>query len=165
MESRTRWRKGEPGLREGVAALVEALRDGVGADALALFDDDRADPDPAAAGAALSFWDAFAELPCLQVDWAQTYGELRRAKHFERACTCGRHRVSGFLIHERWALLLVTPLALGPGAAPALSSGLRALADRLPPAKAPDPVAERYRQPPPRPATGAPLWWVRRPRQ
>lgn len=157
METRKRWRKGEPGTREGVEAVLEALRDGIGAEAIGLFDDDRADP----GAGRLNFWNAFSdlELPCLNVEWDAWYRELESRQRVETGCACGGHRLQGFLIHDRWALLLITPPALIPDAALAISSAFKALAEKLPPAM------KRVRTgSDPAPAS-PPLWWVRKSRQ
>ncbi len=160
MESRTRWRKDEPGLRKRVQALVEALRQGVGAQSVALFDDDRAAllPEPSAS---LCFWDAFCQAPCVGVGWNETYAQLRSTGHFEHPCTCGAHTISGFVIHGRWVLLLIAPRVLDSGAALALSSGLKGLAQHLPPCRPADPVADQHREPPSSGLVDRPLWWVR----
>ena len=140
VESRTRWRKGEPGTREGVIAVLDALRDGIGAGALGLFDDDRADLNPSPHAEQLNFWEAFGGLRCVELqDWGKWYVELKTNGRVETVCACGDgHKVHGFLIHDRWALLLVAPASLVPGAAAIISSGLKALAEKLPPGKKPD---------------------------
>lgn len=134
MESRKAWRNRESSAGEGVLALLESLRDGLGAQSVGLFDDDRADPERPTG--ALNFWDAFDERPCADIDWEAWYRELRTRERVETTCGCGgEHRLCGYLIHERWALLLVAPPALAPGGAAAIASSLRALAARLPPGK------------------------------
>ena len=90
VESRKGWRNRDPGANEAVLALLEALRSGLGADTVGLFDDDRGDR--AAAGAApeaLNFWDAFDGLPCGGIDWQAWYQDLRRQQRVETTCTCG----------------------------------------------------------------------------
>jgi hypothetical protein len=147
-----------------VLALLEALRDGLGAQGVGLFDDDRADPHRQAA---LNFWDAFDERPCGEIDWDAWYRELKTSERVETTCGCGGgHRLCGFLIHDRWALLLVAPPSLPSQGAGAIASSLKALAARLPPAK------ERQDATPPRepaaaaaPGSGGLLWWVRKARQ
>jgi hypothetical protein len=119
-------------VREGVAAVLEALREGMGAEALGLFDDDRAEPHDEAA---LNFWQAFTDLPCGALDWGPWYAELRGEKRAQTVCACGGgHQILGFLIHDRWALLVVAPPTLESGAVAALSSSLKALGEKLPPA-------------------------------
>jgi len=126
-------------MTEGVLALLETLAQGWGAQGIGLFDDDRADPDSFDGLSALDFWDAFRERPCAEIDWAVWYRELRLNGRVETACGCGAgHRVRGFLIHDRWALLLVAAASLNPGGAATITSSLRALADRLPPARTPE---------------------------
>jgi hypothetical protein len=172
-------------VREGVAAVLEALREGMGAEALGLFDDDRAelaassvvpgagDPEQATHKPALNFWQAFhdlsgGELACGPLDWATWYSQLRSHKRAEAPCTCGGgHKVMGFLIHDRWALLVVASPDLDSGAVAALSSSLKALDEKLPPAMKPAldaravPYLDRERQG----GGGAPVWWVRNSRQ
>ena len=136
VESRSRWRKGEPGTREGVIAVLDALRDGIGAEALGLFDDDRGELNPSPQANQLNLWEAFGGLRCVDLDWGSWYAALKNDKRVETPCACGAgHRVHGFLIHDRWALLLVAPATLAVGAAAIVSSGVKALAEKLPPGK------------------------------
>ena len=172
MESRTRWRKREPGVQEGVVAILDALRAGIGAEALGLFDDDRAELSPLQKDAQLNFWEAFGDLPCIRLDWNHWYVELKASKSVATACACGQgHRVQGFLIHDRWALLMVAPATLGDGGAAVVLSAIKALSDKLPPAKGPsfEPVSDdelAAGDVPTLPGAGAgPLWWVRKVRQ
>jgi len=164
VESRKAWRNREPSAGEGVLALLEALREGLGAQGVALFDDDRADP--ARQPSPPNFWDAFDERPCAEIDWDGWYRELRKSQRVETTCGCGgAHHLCGFLIHDRWALLLIAPPALPASGAVAIASSLRALAARLPPGKEPDPTSP----PPPGQSEGESpgsagglLWWVRK---
>ncbi len=156
-------------MREGVVGLLDALREGLGAEALALFDDDRAEPDAASDPGQLSFWDAFAGLPCVELDWRDHYAALRTTKRFEATCACAeRHRIDGFLIHDRWVLILVRPAQLTAGAVAVYMSGIGALADRLPPGKPPEGPSDAWYREPSQPKAGGarlPIWWVRRPRE
>lgn len=147
-------------------ALLEALRQGVGARSVGLFDDDRADEE--AHQAVLDFRDVFEDGACAHLDWQGWYRTLKSDGRAEGTCTCpGQHRLSGFLIHRRWALLLVSLVATSQGA-PVIASSLRALADALPPARNPDDVPPEIRErlEEDAPGTGdgrAPLFWVRKP--
>lgn len=157
MESRKAWRNRDASATEGVLALLETLGQGWGAQGIGLFDDDRAEPNPDNGPGALNFWDAFAERPCAEIDWAVWYRELRLNERVETACGCGAgHRVRGFLIHGRWALLLVAAASMNPGGAATITSSLRALSAMLPPARTPEERAmlKRYDEPeaPPPPA-------------
>jgi len=159
-----------------VLALLEALRMGLGADSVGLFDDDRAEAEPeraAAAGGALNFWDSFGERPCAEIDWEGWYRTLRADKRVDTTCRCGgQHRLCGFLIHGRWILLLVVPPELPAGGAVTIASSLRALAEKLPPAMTPDeqrqaglgaePSVEETAPVNSVPALAGPIWWVRR---
>lgn len=170
VETRKAWRNRDASAGESVLALLEGLRQGLGAQGVGLFDDDRADRDPESPRGALNFWDAFEQRPCAGIDWNAWYRELRRSQRVDTTCGCGEaHHLYGFLIHGRWALLLVAPPALRSDGPAAIASSLKALADRLPPAKtaaewdaaAPyEPESDSSRV-----ATGAPVWWVRKPPQ
>jgi hypothetical protein len=170
VETRSRWRKGEPGTREGVIAVLDALRDGIGAEALGLFDDDRGDLTASPQAPQLNLWEAFGGLRCVDGDWAAWYAGLKRDGQVESVCACGAgHKVYGFFIHERWALLLVAPAVLPVGTAAAISSGVKTLAERLPPARKPDPnpvnvpggdALEDLHDARPA-AIPPPIWWVR----
>jgi hypothetical protein len=157
MESRKAWRNREPSAGQGVMALLEALREGLGAQGVGLFDDDRGDP--SGLRSPPSFWDAFEQAPCAEIDWAAFYQELRQHDRVETTCGCGgAHHLFGFLLHGRWALLLVAPPTLPSGAAAVIASAVGALAARLPPGKDAD-GGEGAREATPAPA-GGPLWWV-----
>jgi hypothetical protein len=172
VESRTRWRKRAVGVQEGVEAILDALRRAVGAEALGLFDDDRVDASPRQKDARLNFWEAFGDLPCVQLDWNHWYAQLKAHKSVTTPCACGAgHRVQGFLLHDRWALLLVSPAALDEGAAATILSAMKALADKLPPAMGPsaEPVFEDDLAASDvstlAGADAAPVWWVRKIRE
>jgi hypothetical protein len=158
--TRKEWRNREPSAGERVLALLEGLREGLGAQGVGLFDDDRADQDRQPP----NFWDAFEERPCAEIDWAVWYRELRAHGRVETTCGCGGdHHLLGFLIHRRWALLVVAPPSLDVSVAMAITSSVKALAADLPPSRKVDP--ERPEDPPqaPRPVgSGGLLWWVRK---
>ena len=136
MTSRKEWRNRESSAGERVMALLEALREGLGAAGVGLFDDDRADPGRQPP----NFWDAFDERPCGEIDWVNWYRELRATERVETTCGCGgQHHLLGFLIHDRWALLMIAPPSLHASVAAAIASSVKALAAQLPPAKKPDP--------------------------
>ena len=166
VESRTRWRKGEPGTREGVVAVLDALRDGVGAEAVGLFDDDRAPSPLSDAALPINCWEAFGGLPCVDLAWDDFYRALKQTGQVETVCACGgEHQVRGFLLHERWLLLVVTPSVLGPGGATSLSSAIKALRDKLPPAQRHDrETAAMIALAGPPPAASGQVWWVRKTR-
>lgn len=149
-------------------ALLEALRTGLGAESVGLFDDDRggvgADAEAAGDGT-LNFWDAFDGRPCAHVDWRAWYRQLHQDQRVETICTCGAdHHLHGFLLHGRWALLLVAPPALSGGGAAAIASSLTALSAMLPPARSAEEreAAARYEGDPPAPTGPQPGWWVRK---
>lgn len=161
-------------MREGVLALLDALRAGSGAEAVGLFDDDRADG--RAGRQPPNFWDAFGELPCAGLDWQGFYGALKSEGSVDLRCSCGvAHRLHGFLLHGRWVLLLVSPPVLAAGAPAVITSTLKALSAKLPPARPEsgpgaavvlDDDDDGFADGPSRvPASGAPLWWVRKARQ
>ena len=151
-------------------ALLEALRNGFGADAAGLFDDDRADGEDGARSSALNLWDSFGEHACAPEAWESWYATLRAEGRVESACRCGRpHRLYGSMIHDRWALLVVVPPQLPNGGPAAIVSSLRALSERLPPAMTPDErrqlsLARELDEavPTARAPTDAPVWWIRK---
>jgi hypothetical protein len=161
--SRKEWRNREPSAGQSVLALLEALREGLGAQGVGLFDDDRADPGRQPP----NFWDAFEERPCAEIDWGSWYRQLRYTGRVETICGCGGgHHLLGFLMHERWALLVVAPPSLQASVAAAIASSVKALAAQLPPAKRPDPLrpAAQPEEGEPRSpeGSGGLLWWVRK---
>lgn len=185
VESRKGWRNRDAGAAEGVLALLEGLRTGLGAQGVGLFDDDRADLDVASSGGgALNFWDAFDRRPCGEIDWEGWYGALRREGRVDTTCGCGgAHRLCGYLLHGRWVLLIIAPagLASAPAASAVASSGgaadaaavassLKALAARLPPAMTAHEREAVSKYEGGRGVGGAaavtpPVWWVRKPPQ
>lgn len=161
VETRKAWRNRDPSANEEVLALLQALREGLGAKGVGLFDDDRSDP--AAHFSPPNFWQAFEEAPCAEIDWDGWYHELRAAGRVETTCGCGgEHHLLGHLIHERWALLLIVPPAISSTAAAVIASSTKALADRLPPGKERDPLSRALDDPADQTRTAGPLWWVRR---
>lgn len=176
--TRKDWRNRDASAGEAVLGLIESLREGLGAEAVGLFDDDRADPDPDAPAGALNFWDAFGGAACADIDWRGWYRDLRRTGRVESRCGCpAQHRVCGFGIHGRWALLLVAPAELPLGGAVAIASSVRALTATLPPGPSAEERAAIAKYDPPRddgaldafPSGGTragvamPIWWVRKP--
>ena len=167
VESRKAWRNRKQFAGEGVLALLEALRNGAGAESAGLFDDDRADPVPGPGVAALNFWDAFDLPSCATIDWDHWYRELKTNDRVETSCGCAQgHRLCGFLIHGRWGLLLVVPSTLPGEGAAAVASALRALAAKLPPART---AQERLEAAPydgdsgsTAGVAGGPAWWIRK---
>jgi hypothetical protein len=160
--SRKEWRNREPSAGESVLALLEALREGLGAQGVALFDDDRADPNREPP----NFWDAFEQPPCAEIDWTAWYSQLRADGRVDTICGCGgQHRLLGYLMHDRWALLVVAPPDWHASVAAAITSSVKALAAQLPPAKKVDPQmphvpeTEEWRVPQ---GSGGLLWWVRK---
>lgn len=167
MQSRKAWRNRDAGSTEAVLGLLEGLRHGLGADAVGLFDDDRAGGEGDEPG--LDFWDSFGDQPCAPADWVGWYRTLRAEGRVDTTCRCGgAHRLRGFMVHDRWALLLVVPAALPLEGAAAIASSLRALSDVLPGAMTPDEARQaelaRELEGPSHapPATDAPVWWVRK---
>ncbi|HEY4185124.1 MAG TPA: hypothetical protein VGP07_08655 [Polyangia bacterium] len=171
MQSRKAWRNRNAGDGQAVLGLLEALRQGLGAELAGLFDDDRAALEEGTDGRApgLNFWGSFGQQDCGPADWEAWYRALRTEGSLSTACRCGQtHRLFGFMLHQRWALLIVAPALLPAGGAAVMASSLRALADKLPPAMTPDErhqleLARAYDDPqPPHDPAGAPVWWIRR---
>jgi hypothetical protein len=154
--TRKEWRNRDPSAGERVLALLEALREGLGAQGVGLFDDDRAE----AGRQPPNFWDAFDQRPCAEIDWLTWYQALRADGRVETLCGCGgQHHLLGFLIHDRWALLVVAPPSLEAGLAAAIVSSVKALAAHLPPAMKPAHAATEEPAPV---GGGGLLWWVRK---
>jgi len=149
-------------------ALLEALRNGFGADAAGLFDDDRADFEASERPGAINFWDSFGERGCAPADWEGWYQTLRVKGQIDSACRCGGpHHLHGSMINGRWVLLVVVPPVLPSGGQAAVASSLRALSDRLPPAMTPEErrqmeLARELDEAVPPTPTDAPVWWIRK---
>jgi hypothetical protein len=158
--TRKEWRNREPSAGERVVGLLEALREGLGAQGVGLFDDDRSEPDRQPP----NFWDAFDQRPCAEIDWAAWYQALRAQGRVETTCGCGgAHHLLGFLIHQRWALLIIAPPSLQASVASAIASSVQALAAQLPPARKPSDLITVEEDERPAPAgSGGLLWWVRK---
>jgi hypothetical protein len=156
--SRKEWRNRDAGLVDGVMALLDGLRAGLQADVVALVDDDRSEPDGAAPP---SFWEPLGRGRCAETAWEGWYRALRADARADVACACGAgHRLQGFLIHDRWALLVVPGGPVRSDGVAAIASCVRALAERLPPGRGHERAALEEEGPP---VEGEPLvWWVRR---
>jgi hypothetical protein len=168
VESRKAWRNRDASAAQAVLGLLEALRHGLGADTVGLFDDDRSD-DSEQRPVGLNFWDSFGERSCGPLDWEAWHRALRAGGRVDAACRCvGSHRLHGFMIHARWALLLVVPATLPAGSAVAIASSLHALAEKLPAAMTPDErrqaeFAQEFDAPAAAgPTAGVPVWWIRK---
>jgi hypothetical protein len=118
---------------DGIMRTLGALQEGVGAEAVAVYDMDlfrlhvTSGPSPEA------FWESVRSLHCLKVDWPQWYRELGWQKHLRADCACDRRdAVHGLLIHNRWALLVVARGPLQPGAEGAMFSYALMLSRLLP---------------------------------
>lgn len=142
-------------------ALLDGLRTGLQADVVALVDDDRSDPadEPPA-----NFWEPLGRADCADAVWASWYRALRSERRAEAGCGCGAgHRLHGFLIYDRWVLMVVPTGPVRADGAAAIASCVRALADCLPPGRGP--VEASTTDPTDRaaPVIREPLvWWVRR---
>lgn len=148
--------------------LLEALRNGFGADAAGLFDDDRADLEPAERPGAINFWDSFGERSCAPMDWDSWYQRVRADGQIDTVCRCGGpHHLHGSIINGRWLLLVVVPRTLPNGGPAAVASSLRALSDRLPSVMTPEErrqmeLARELDEALPPTPTDAPVWWIRK---
>lgn len=142
-------------------ALLDGLRAGLQSDVVALFDDDRSDP---AGAPPLNFWDALDRGPCADIAFDGWYRTLRAEGKADEACGCGAgHRLQGYLIHHRWALLVIPAGPVRSDGVAAIASCVRALADCLPPGRQPDPVAQELTDEDGATDRHDPLiWWVRR---
>jgi hypothetical protein len=71
---------------EQIQSAIDALKVGVGATAIALFDDDEARIHASTTMPATDFWSAFGRMTCLRVDWQRWYRTLRSVRHHEVTC-------------------------------------------------------------------------------
>ena len=147
---------------QAVQDVVGALKAGVDAMAVALFDDDRVRIHASSETPPDAFWNIFGGITCLEVDWGTWYRELRATRQHKATCSCGeRHRLYGLVIRERWILLIVAPGEPVPGIESVFSSAASVLMKLLPSHRA----RARSRGPTggSGPAQlGIPLWWRRK---
>jgi hypothetical protein len=150
-------------IADRVRHLLIELKDGIAATAVGLFDDDRGRMYQSSEASPAAFWEAFRGMGCLQ-NWGEWYSSLRGAKRLVARCSCGaEHAVHGFLLHERWVVLVVTQGELMHGADAVMSYAVRVLGRWLP--------SVRAGTSPPTGGSGSggggesarlciPLWWV-----
>lgn len=144
--------------------VLAALKHGIGAAAVGIFDDDRTRMYLSSEASPTVFWDSLRAMPCLKVDWPSWYRELRGTKRRSAGCGCsGAHAVHGLLLHERWILLVVAGGPLFPGAESVMSSAAGLIAGLLPAVrvKLPSPGAGGRGGPAPA-RLGIPLRWARK---
>jgi hypothetical protein len=144
-----------------VVELLQALKLGVGARAVGVYDDDLGRLHASSEPSAEAFWsEGVAVHRCLlqKVDWDGWYRELCWAKHRREQCDCaGQHALHGLFIHGRWSLLVVTVGAV-PSVAPALMMSVALLLSRhLPRARHP---RRRGGRGPEHARVGIPLRWL-----
>jgi hypothetical protein len=152
-------------LEDPICQIVAALKAGVGAAAVGVFDDDCAVMYATSEASDKAFWNTLRGIGCMR-NWGGWYRDLRSAKHLVATCACvPEHAIHAHLIHERWVVLV-----LFEGSPAAFSDAVMASAFRL---------LERFlgakrvkHGTPPRGPRGGgggeaarlgiPLWWVRR---
>jgi hypothetical protein len=154
---------------EQIQSAIDALKVGLGATAIALFDDDEARIYASTTVPVTDFWNAFGGIACLHVDWQEWYRKLRTVRQHQVTCSCpGGHSVHGILVHERWVLLMVADETLDPMSDFLLSSAANVLAGLLPTVRSRGgPAGPAGPRGPsgggPGPAELAiPLWWLRK---
>src|SRR6185436_17518115 len=90
-----------------VEEILLALKEGLGAVAVGVFDNDRATIYLSSEPSAAAFWERLRELTCLELDWGAWYQALRESRHLTTSCSCGAHGVHSLVLHERWVLMVV----------------------------------------------------------
>jgi hypothetical protein len=115
-----------------IKALLTALKAGIEAEAVAVFDARRGDLHASSEATSATFWNAFGTSVCWDVDWGDWDRELLASKRSLVSCGCGNHSVEARLIHERWVLLVLADGPLVTGAGSVVSHAVRILARLLP---------------------------------
>ena len=147
-----------------VEEILLALKEGLGAVAAGVFDDDRATIYLSSEPSAAAFWERLRELTCLELDWGIWYQALRESRHLTTSCSCGGHGIHSLVLHERWVLMViargplvaVTDLVMG-SAARVLAPLLASVRVKLTP-----PDLDSGGEGPEGARLGMPLWWVRK---
>ena len=146
--------------QQAVQETVGALKGGIDASAIALFDDDRVRIYASTETPPDAFWNVFDGMTCLQVNWKAWYRELRANRQQKAMCTCdGRHVLYGVVVHERWILLVVARGTQVPGVESVFSSTATVLSRLLPTQRARAGSRGPAGGGPPPAELGIPLWW------
>jgi hypothetical protein len=147
--------------------LLTALKEGIDAAAIGVFDGRRGDMHASSEMTLAAFWDTFSANDCWDVDWGDWDRELLTAKRAAVSCGCGGHSVLAFLIHDRWALLVLARGSLITGAGAVVVTAVKILTRLLPATRSKGSVLPPYgggrggggSGPA---ELGIPVWWVRR---
>jgi hypothetical protein len=148
----------------GVQEILVALKEGLEAAAVGVFDDDRAAIHLSSEPSTAAFWAELRELTCLLVDWSAWYQALRESRHLTTPCTCGAHAIHSLVLHERWVLLVIAREPLFPGASSVIASAARLMAPLLASVrvKIAPPEVDTGGEGPDASRLGIPMWWVRK---
>ena len=150
-----------------IRALLEALKTGIEAKVVGIFDGARSWLHSSSEKSPGTFWSGFNELRCLRADWGDWDRELLETGRARVDCQCGAHAVDAFLFHNRWILIVLANGSLVTGAETVIFHALDVLKQLLP--------ARRVRRSPAPPAgsgpggggqgpaeLGIPVWWIRK---
>jgi hypothetical protein len=148
-----------------VEEIVAALKDGIEAAGVGVFDDDCGVMFATSEASTKAFWNVLRGMACSR-NWGAWYRDLRTAKHMVAGCACGgEHALHAFVLLERWVVLVLFDGPPQPYADAVMASAMRLLGELLP--------SERIAGKPPRRGPrgggggesarlGIPLWWVRK---
>jgi hypothetical protein len=150
-----------------IRALLEALKAGIEAKVVGIFDGARAWLHSSSEKSPGTFWSGFNELGCLRADWGAWDRELLETGRARVDCQCGAHAIDAFLFHNRWILIVLANGDLVTGAETVILHALDVLKQLLP--------ARPIRRSSAPPAgsgpagggqgpaeLGIPVWWIRK---
>lgn len=152
-------------LEDPVRQVVLALKDGIGATAVGVFDDDRGEMYETSEASPKAFWNILRGIACSR-NWGAWYRDLRSAKHLEAGCSClAQHTLHAFLLFERWVILVLVEGRPAPYADAVMASAMRQFGKLL--------SSKRVKAVSPKggsrgggggeePRLGIPLWWVKK---
>jgi len=143
-----------------ITALLGALKEGIEARAIGLFDVRHGELRAANTVRTSGFWDAFAGIDCLEVDWGDWDRELLVSKRAVVRCACSRHFVEAYLIHERWALIVLASGPLPSWAEAVIAHALALTTEMLPAGRGASAQARGAASG--TAELGIPTWWSRR---
>jgi hypothetical protein len=115
-----------------IKSLLVALKAGIEAEAVAVFDARRGDLHASSEATSATFWNAFGTSVCWDVDWGDWDRRLLTSMRSLVSCGCGNHSVEARLIHGRWVLLVLADGPLVTGAESVVSHAVRILTRLLP---------------------------------
>jgi hypothetical protein len=148
-----------------VKALLEALKSGLEAMVVGIFDGAKAWLHASSEKSPGTFWAAFNTIHCLRADWGEWDRKLIETRSVRVDCRCGTHAVEAFMFNRRWILIVLADRPLITGAGKVIEHALDILQQLLPTGRtgrSPPPLSGEPGEGQGPTELGIPVWWIRR---